>query len=166
MPFRIVPLSLETFAPLFSLSDEALLAQNIVRTVADRKPGFPCRVSLTDAEVGDTVLLLNHEHQPAPTPFRASHAIYVKQGASEARCAVGEVPALFRCRTLSLRGFDAHHMLVRASLAHGAELEAALEQLFDDARVSYVHLHYAAAGCYAARAERVVPDSSLAITPL
>lgn len=154
MSFQIVPLSLERFAPLFSLSDEALMAQNVVRTIADRRPGYPCRVSLTDAEVGDTVLLLNYEHQPARTPFRASHAIYVKQGASEARCAVGEVPALFRSRSLSLRGFNAQHMLVQASLAPGTELETALEQLFADEHVSYVHLHYAAPGCYAARAVR------------
>ena len=154
MSFRIFALPSEPFSPLFGLSDEALSERGIVRRVVDEKPGFPCRVSLADAEIGETVLLLNYEHQPAHTPFRASHAIYVREGAAEAHCRVGEVPALLRSRAISLRGFDEEHMLSAADLVDGTLLEPAIEAMLANSRVSYIHLHYAKPGCYAARAVR------------
>jgi hypothetical protein len=52
-----------------------------IRLVADQ-PGLPCRVSLTHAAVGDELLLLNYEHQPATTPYRARHAIYVSRASA------------------------------------------------------------------------------------
>lgn len=78
MSFTISGLPVEDFRPLFALNTEALAAQGIVRRVATAKPGFPCRIGLRDAEPGETVLLLNHEHQPADTPYRSSYAIYVR----------------------------------------------------------------------------------------
>lgn len=159
MPFRILALPSDLFVPLFSLDDAALDARRVVRRVVDAKPGYPCRVSLVDAEIGETVLLLNYEHQPAKTPFRASHAIYVREHAAQAQCRIGEVPDVLRSRAISLRGFDAEHMLVAADLADGTLLEAAIDAMIGDPRVSYVHLHYAKAGCYAARAVRCRSES-------
>ncbi len=154
MSFRILALPSDPFAPLFSLDDPTLAARGIVRKDDDAKPGFPCRVSLADAEIGETVLLLNYEHQSARTPFGASHAIYVRKGISQAHCSVGEVPEALRSRTISLRGFDAEHMLAAADLAQGTLLEAAIEAMLAHRNISYVHLHYAKPGCYAARVER------------
>lgn len=157
MSFRILALPRDPFVPLFALDNSALEARGVVRKIADAKPGFPCRVSLADAEIGETVLLLNYEHQPANTPFRASHAIYVRHDALQAECRVGDVPEVLRSRTISLRGFDAEHMLIAADLADGALLEATIEAMLGDPRVNYVHLHYAKPGCYAARAVRAWP---------
>ena len=54
MSFRITGLRAEQFNHLFALSDEELAAQGVVRRIADeRRPGYPCRVSLTDSEPGD-----------------------------------------------------------------------------------------------------------------
>lgn len=155
MSFRILALPRDPFVPLFALDDAVLEARGVVRKIADAKPGFPCRVSLADAEIGETVLLLNYEHQPANTPFRASHAIYVRHDALQAECRVGDVPEVLRSRTISLRGFDAKHMLVAADLAEGAHLKSAIETMLGNRKVSYVHLHYAKPGCFAARAVRV-----------
>lgn len=155
MSFRILALPSNLFSPLFRLPDEALRERGVVRKIVDKKPGFPCRVSLADADIGETVLLLNFEHQPARTPFRASHAIYVREGALQAQCAIGEVPELLRSRAISLRGFDEAHMLSAADLVEGAALESALDRMLSNEQVSYIHLHYAKPGCYAARVERV-----------
>jgi hypothetical protein len=97
MSFQISGLPLARFAPLFSMSDEALAALQIERRIADRKPGFPCRVSLRDAEPGERVLLLNYAHQPAGTPYRSNHAIFVREGAIEATPEVGEYPRSSAC---------------------------------------------------------------------
>jgi len=156
MNFRINALSRARFAHLFALSDLELTAQDAVRRVVDAKPGFPCRISLEDAEIGETVILAHYEHQPARTPFRASHAIYVRPGAEEARPAVGAVPDALRSRILSLRAFDEAGMLIDADLADGRELEPVVIRLLADPRVAYLQAHFAKPGCYAARIDRAI----------
>jgi hypothetical protein len=155
MSFQISGLPLARFAPLFSMSDEALAAFQIERRIADRKPGFPCRVSLQDAEPGERVLLLNYAHQPASTPYRSNHAIFVRESAVEAAPEVGEIPQVIRLRLISVRAFDAADMMVDADVVQGAELAPVIERMFGDGRVAYLHLHNAKPGCYAARVDRV-----------
>ncbi|HEV2747103.1 MAG TPA: DUF1203 domain-containing protein [Allosphingosinicella sp.] len=154
MSFRIRPLPRALFADLFTLGEAELAARGAVRRTAGPEGGFPCRVSLADAEPGEELILVHFEHHSAPTPFRASHAVYVRQAAIEADPAPGEVPPMLRSRILSLRGFDAAGMLVTADLADGAGLEAPLEAMLAQPEVEVVHLHFAKPGCYAARAVR------------
>lgn len=154
MSFRIAALPLAPFVPLFTLDDAALAARGVRRVIADASPGYPCRVSLIDAAPGERLILLNHRHQPADTPFRAAHAIYVRESATEARPAVNEIPALLRHRTLSLRAFDAEGMMRDAALTPGEALETAIATLLAPPAIATVHIHFAAPGCYAARAGR------------
>lgn len=154
MPFRISPLSRAIFAHLFALPDDALPAHGARRLVAGPDGGYPCRVSLMDAGPGERLILTHYEHQTADTPFRASHAVYVREDAVEAASARDEVPALFRSRLLSLRGFDAGGMMLDAEVAPGAALEPAIEAMLADPAIAYLHLHYAKPGCYAARVDR------------
>jgi hypothetical protein len=154
MSFRITGLEPEPFVPLFALTDEALEAHTARRVLIERERSAPCRVTLEDADPGERVLLVNYEHQPAPTPFRASHAIYVREGARERFDRIDEVPGALRRRMLSVRAFDEAGMMIDASLTDGGEIEGALETFFTNPDVAYLHLHYATRGCYAARAER------------
>ncbi|MGL5012205.1 MAG: DUF1203 domain-containing protein [Paracoccaceae bacterium] len=154
MSFQIEACDAAQFASFFAMSDEALAAHQIHRMTVTAKPGTPCRVSLADAEVGETVLLLNYTHQPAPTPFRASHAIYVREGVAQAHPAVGAVPEVLASRLISVRLFDAGDMMVDADVVAGTGVAAALERAFADPAVAYAHLHYAKQGCFAARARR------------
>src|SRR5262249_36969210 len=124
---------------------EALCARGMV---VDEKPGFPCRVSLEDAEVGEVVVLLNFTHHDVATPYRGSGPVFVRRGVATATPAVGEIPSMFRHRLLSLRGYDAAAMLVAAEVVEGSDLEAALRRLFDDPSVSYLHVHNARPGCF------------------
>lgn len=154
MSFRITGLPAEDFAPLFALSDDELAARGAVRRVADaHTPGVPCRVSLTDAREGDELLLVNYEHHPVASPYRMRFAIYVRKG-EETYDEVDEVPEQLRRRTLAVRSFDAEAMMVDRALVDGRELEAAIERLFADPRAAYLHVHFAAPGCYAARVDR------------
>jgi hypothetical protein len=159
MNFQISGLAAERFAPLFELTDTQLAAQGAVRQTVDQKPGFPCRVSLVDAEPGETVLLVNYEHLPVNSPYRSSHAIYVRKGARTAMLAVNEIPEVLRSRLLSVRAFDMSGMMVAADVVDGQALEAVLQNLLARDEVSYLHLHNARPGCYAARVDRV-PTSS------
>ena len=152
MPFQISALPAEPFAALFAMSDAALAERQTRRVIAER--GAPCRVSLTDAQGGETLILTHYEHQRADTPFRASHAIYVREGAIRANPAVDAVPDQLRRRTLSLRGFDDEGMMRAADLTEGAALEDGIAALFADPAIAYIHLHFAKHGCYAARVDR------------
>jgi hypothetical protein len=154
MSFRITGLDPAPFRPLYGVSETALAARGVIRAVADAKPGYPDRVTLTDAEPGETVLLLNYTHQGADTPYRASHAIFVREGARDAFDAVDIVPKALRIRPLSLRAFDTWRLMVDADLVEGEALEGAIETLLANPEVRYVQAHYARRGCYAARITR------------
>jgi hypothetical protein len=154
MNFRITGLPAEPFDCLFALSDSELAEQAAMRQIADgRTPGVPCRVSLTDARPGDELLLVNYEHHPVDSPYRMRFAIYVRKG-EETYDRVGEVPEQLRIRTLAVRAFASDAMMVDCELVDGRELEAAVERLFLKPRANYLHVHFAAPGCYAARVDR------------
>ncbi len=153
MDFRVKGLPAESFAPLFALSDEELKERAVVRRIADDNGAYPCRVSLTDARPGDELLLLNYEHHPVHSPYRMRFAIFVRKG-EQTYNEVNRVPEQLRIRTLAARGFDSDGMITGWELVDGRELETAIERLFSDPRASYLHVHYAAPGCYAARIER------------
>jgi hypothetical protein len=154
MGFRVSGLDREQFAPLFGLSDAQLSERGIVRRVADRQPGFPCRVSLQDAEPGETLLLLNYEHLAVASPYRARHAIYVRENAHTAEPAENEIPDLLRSRLLSLRAYDREGMMVEADVVHGSDVEPVIERILAEQSVEFIHVHNAKPGCFAARIDR------------
>jgi len=153
MDFLISAVPAAEFQHYFVM-DEAELANHFGRRLVADGPGFPCRVSLMDAAIGEDILLINYEHQPAPTPYRASHAIFIRRDAVQAQFSRNEIPQNFYSRTLSLRGFDHAHMLKAASVVPGADLDMTLRELFDDAAIAYIHIHNAKHGCYHARPDR------------
>jgi Protein of unknown function (DUF1203) len=154
MSFRIKGLPAEHFSHLFVLSDEELAKRQAVRRIADdRQPGYPCRVSLTDSKPGDELLLVNYEHLPVDSPYRMRFAIFVRAG-DETYDKIDEVPEQLRKRMLAVRAFDRQGMMLAFKLADGRELEQAIEKLFANTNAEYLHVHFAAPGCYAARVER------------
>lgn len=154
MSFRIRGLSPAPFLACFGLPDAELAALGIIRHVVDNQPGYPDRIELRDAAIGDTVLLLNHVCQDADTPYRASHAIFIREGATQAYDAVDQVPESMRIRLLSLRGYTEGGMMVDADVVEGTAIETVIARLFENPAVSYIHVHNAKRGCYAARIDR------------
>ena len=152
MNFTVSGLSPEAFLPLYGMSD-AELAERRARRVVAGASGYPERIEMRDAQPGETLLLVNFEHQGADTPYRSSHAVYVREGATEVWSG-GHVPEVMRKRLLSLRGFSADGSMVDADVVEGAEAEPTIERLFTDPAVAYIHAHYAKPGCYAARIDR------------
>ena len=154
MSFQISGLNPEPFRHLFGLSDDALKAHGAKRCVVDKSPGFPDRIEMRDMEVGETALLINHTHQPAATPYHASHAIFIREGAESAYHAVDSVPEVLSRRLLSLRAYDAQHMMVGADVIDGQETKVAIERFLENPAVAYIHIHNAKPGCFAALVER------------
>jgi len=154
MAYRIRGLDPAPYRPFYGLSDDELAERGMVRMRVTQKPSFPCRVSLVDREIGEHVLLLNHVSHNVAGPYRASHAIFVREGAAEAADFEDELPPVFGTRVLSLRGFDSAGMMVDALLAQPGEAEAGILRLFADARIQSIHAHNAVRGCFSARIER------------
>lgn len=154
MDFRIRGLEPGAFSTLHHLRDEELAAHHAVRRVADSKPGFPCRVTLEDAEPGERVLLLNYEHLPVETPYRSRHAIFVREAARRPYDATNAMAPALAGRLLALRAFDAQGSMVDAEIVEGAHAPGLIGKFFGDARVAYLHAHFARRGCFAARIDR------------
>lgn len=154
MGFQIAGLALDSFRPLFGLSDAELARHGARRYVADSKPGFPCRVTLEDAEPGETLILLPFQHQPAESPYRASGPIFVRETARESYRGRDHIPAQLRTRLLSVRAYDEAGLMVSADVVQGTELESLIERFFGDPQVAYLHAHYARQGCFACRIDR------------
>lgn len=153
MRFRYTGLDAAAFRNLFHLSDAELAARGIRRVTADAKPGFPCRVSLEDAEPGETLLLLAFEHQPVTSPYRSSGPIFVRKMASAAYDSAA-LPPVFTGRLLSVRAYDQNGLMVDADVTEGADAETLFARMLARDDVSYLHVHNAKRGCYAARVER------------
>jgi len=151
--YRVKGLDPAPYKPLFGLSDEELSDRGVVRmTVND--PTFPCRVSLTDREIGEKVLLVNHVSHDVANPYRASHAIFVTEGEDQVAEYIDQVPPVFEKRVLSLRGFDADGMMAEAMLTQPGEADAGIRKLFANPEIVSIHAHNATRGCFAAKIER------------
>jgi hypothetical protein len=157
MGFQVFALDYAQFAPLFGMTDEQLAQRSIVRQIADKRPGYPCRVSLQDAEPGESLLLLNYEHLAVASPYRSRHAIYVRENAKRATPQLNEIPAMLATRLLSMRAFDRSGMMVDADVVEGKDAALIIERMLAKPNVAFLHAHNAKYGCFAARVDRTSP---------
>lgn len=153
MSFRILGLAPNQFRPFFAMHDARLHQLGARRVIADNAL-MPCRVSMEHAQPGEELLLLNFEHQPANTPYRSTHAIYVRKLADQAYDAVDTVPDVLASRLLAVRAFDEHHMMIDAEVGDGVQATQMFERFLANPKTSYLQVHNARRGCYAARVER------------
>ena len=152
--FQLIGIDHEQFEPLFSLSDEQLKEYAAERRFATESPGYPCRISLEDARVGEELLLLPYLHQPATSPYRASGPIFVRRGVKQRRLPAGEVPRYVTSRLMSVRAYDAAHMIISASVCEGATAAQEIEEHFRREEVAYIQLNNAKRGCFSCQVVR------------
>jgi len=154
MRFVIRGLDPAPFRALYGLSDAALAERQVVRMRADAKPGFPCRITLEDAEPGEELLLVNYEHLPVASPYRSRHAVFVREGVETPAVYENVVPEVLARRLLSVRSFDNAGMMRDADVVDGGALEPLIARMFEDEHTAYLHVHNAKRGCFAARVDR------------
>jgi hypothetical protein len=151
--YRCRGLSAAPFSHLFTQSDAELAKRSIERVTAT-DDGFPCRVTLDHAAVGETLLLLNYTHQPAATPYQSSGPIFVREQFTDTFDRVGEVPLPLQVRVLSIRAYDRFDMMIDADVCEGREFEREVARFFSNPSAVYLHAHYARRGCFACRVDR------------
>lgn len=158
MPYLISGLAAPDFAHWFHLSDDELAKRGMRRFIADAIPGFPCRVSLQDAPVGEELILLPWQHLSAPSPWQASGPIFVRKQAHERAEYLNHLPPMLDQpqRLFSVRGYDSAGAMIDAEVADGgAALVALIERLLAVQDVDFLHVHLARRGCYFARVARI-----------
>lgn len=153
--FQIVAQPFESFAHLFLLTDEALAAQGARRITVDHSPGYPCRVSLEDAEVGEQVILTPFRHHDVDSPYQSAGPIFVRASAQTAKPEINEVPPILGHRLLSVRAYDERAMMMGAKVVEGERLAHTIRGFFDDKKVFYLHVHNAGPGCFSCSVNRV-----------
>lgn len=154
MSYRIIGLDREPFAGLFEMDDAALAEQGAVRVTATADKGWPCRISLEDANAGEELILLNHVSHDVATPYRSAYAIYLRRAASQKAEYVDQTPPVFEGRPMAFRAFDREGMLRNAALALPGQADAKIRELFASQEIAYIHAHNAAHGCFSATVER------------
>ncbi len=154
MNFKIAGLTPITFSHLFGLPDHELARHNVIRYKVDAENTSPCRITLQDAAIGDSVLLMNYEHQPVKNAYQSRHAIYVNEAATAAGVFVNEIPAQMQRRLLSIRAFDAADEIIDADVIDGSDARTLIQRFFSTQKTSYLHVHFARRGCFAARVDR------------
>ena len=140
---------------LFDLSDAELSRLGAARMIADTFPGYPCRVSLVDAQIGEEMILLPFEHHATTSPYRSSGPLFIRKGAVSARLGENEIPEMLLHRLLSVRAYDQQGMMLAAHTLPGEQLAAEIQSLFALPDVAYLQVHNAGPGCYNCQIERV-----------
>lgn len=153
--FRVVGLPAAQFETLYSLDENELAKHGARRLRVDAKPGFPCRIGLADAEIGETVILLPFVHHDVDSPYHASGPIFVRENAKGIELAPGDLPEVVASRLMSVRAYDEKGMMLDGAVVPGSELKPYIEKLFTNPKIEYLHLHSAGAGCYSCKVERV-----------
>ena len=153
MNYIVNGLPLEAFQPLFGMTEDELRKHGVSRVVADG-PGYPCRVTLEDAEPGESLLLLNWRHLDADSPYRADGPIFVREAALASYEARNTIPDQQRIRLLSVRAYDERGWMRDAEVVEGRDLEPLVERFFADPATEFLHVHNARRGCYACRIDR------------
>ena len=152
--FQFVALPSGSFSNLFSMSDAELATHGARRMTVDSYPGFPCRVSLTDAPVGERVILTHFQHHAANSPYQSTGPIFVREIAETATPDVNEIPIMFHHRLLSVRAYDEAGMMKGARVIEGQVLEETIRDLFTNETIFYLQIHNAAPGCFNCTVQR------------
>ena len=140
---------------LFGLNEEELKVKGISKIKVDEKPGFPCRVSLEDADIGEEILAFNYEHHKVNSPYRSSGPVFVRFGTDEANLKKNEIPKILEHRYLSLRVYDNGGMMIDATTIEGKILEDAIQEIFSNKKAKYIQVHNAKPGCYNCQIDRI-----------
>ncbi|MHA7060160.1 DUF1203 domain-containing protein [Aquimarina sp. M1] len=153
--FQIKAINHVGIASLFELTDVELQKHNALRITVDKKPGFPCRISLEDAAIGEEVILVPYAHHNVTSPYKAYGPIFVRENVKTATPKMNEIPAMLTHRSLSVRGYNDKSSMISAETVHGEGLFDLIQVLFNTSEIVYLHIHNAGPGCFNCQIDRI-----------
>ncbi len=151
--FIIEPLSNELKEQLEQGTTE-LLGNPVTTVIADAKPGYPCRLSLEDAEPGEALYLFSHTPFSCANAYRETGPVFIRKNAKPAKLPINELPDVAYARSIIFRAYDSEGTILSASPAEAGDLSGTLGRLLDDKHVDFVHLRAVVSGCFLCKARR------------
>ena len=143
------------FKNLFDMDDDELSTIGGIRMKVNKKPGYPCRVSLEDAEIGEEVILFPYDHHRTKSPYQAKGPIFIRKNATNANLGINEIPKMLEHRLLSLRTYDQRGIMIDARTLKGTEIKKEITDIFENGKARYIHVHNAGPGCYNCEIKRI-----------
>ena len=143
------------FNHFFNLSKEELQSKGAVKMIVDEKPGYPCRVSLEDAEIGEEVILFPFQHHITDSPYQSNGPIFIRKDVKSVELAINEIPRMLLHRLLSLRVFDQNGMMIDAITIEGDRLKDQIQVIFTNISALYIQIHNSSPGCYNCQVNRM-----------
>jgi len=153
--FKFEALNHLNFEYLNDLSEAELAENTIKKMKVDQFPGFPCRITLEDAQIDEMVFLLNYDFHNVSSPYRASGPVFVRANQLTKTYAQNEIPVMFNHRLLSIRGYNKEAMMIFADVSEGQFLKDKLLQILENPEIEYIHLHNAKPGCFNCTVKRI-----------
>ncbi|MFV0322745.1 MAG: DUF1203 domain-containing protein [Alphaproteobacteria bacterium] len=141
-------LDYEVAKDLFDCSDDELENIGAKRIIVDAYPGYPCRVSLKDAQIGEEVVAFSYCHHDVFSPYNAQGPIFVRKNIEKANLPINTLPKMIGHRLLSVRGYNAIGLMIEADVIEGTQLAETIQGFFNNNEVDYIHIHNAKPGCY------------------
>ncbi|MGB5553918.1 MAG: DUF1203 domain-containing protein [Flavobacteriaceae bacterium] len=148
MNFQILALDDQIFDTFFNLNDNELEKLGGKRMIVDEKPGYPCRVSLEDAEIGEEVILLPYEFHKTKSPYQAKGPIFIRKGVKTTELEKNEIPIMLNHRLLSFRGYNKNGFMKTAITEKGDKTKDVIEKIFEIDEIEYIQIHNSSPGCY------------------
>ena len=155
MEFRISALDDQIFNSFFELNDAELEKVGGKRIIVDEKPGYPCRVSLEDAEIGEEVILVPFEFHKTKSPYQAKGPIFIRKGVKTKKMDKNEIPKMLNHRLLSFRGYDKSGFMKSALTEKGNKTIEIIGKIFENKNIEYIHVHNSSPGCYNCQVNRI-----------
>ena len=153
--FKITGIQKDEIQDLLNLNGQELLEKGISTITVDEKPGFPCRISLVDADIGEKVLAFSYEHHRVKSPYQSSGPIFLRTNAKTANLKKNEIPKMLIHRLLSLRIYDEQAMMIDARTLKGEYLKDNIQEIFANEKAKYIHVHNSSPGCYNCQINRI-----------
>jgi hypothetical protein len=127
----------------------------IQKITVDQSPGYPCRLSLEDAKIGEEVYLFSHQPFTNENPYRETGPVFVRTEADQATLEPGQIPDMIKRRPIIVRSYSADETLLSGDPAEGEDVGQVIQQCLNREGVAFLHIRAALTGCYLCKVEQV-----------
>jgi hypothetical protein len=152
MSFQYLPIDDETVRAVRETLHDA--HGNALHVQTSNDDSAPCRSCLRVTPRGTRLILFAHRPFSTSGPYAETGPVFVCADACEPYRANDVFPPDFRSRKLVFRAYDTEGSIHDATLAHGADAERTLAELFASDAVRTVHVRNPAWGCFDFAVER------------
>lgn len=144
--FKIIPLTTSVAEKIRTTMQDDHGHSLIAKTINGR--GL-CRLCLADGAPPQQHILFSYMPvQEDKNPYTEVGPVYIHDQCEQYRDVYALPPAMSSRKYLTVRGYDEGQFMVGGKMAEGERLEDAIDTLFNNPSIEYIHVSDASTGCY------------------